>query len=401
MISLTLSEEQCLLQKTARDFAEKEIRPLAARIARDESLQRDSWQHCKGIFDKGAELGFTNLLLPECYGGLGLACIDNVIVLEELGAADVGIAADFFNLNATIPLLINVGGSEVQKGKWLREFCERPAMLSGALSEPNVAGSELFCPSTDPALGIKTHARRDGEDYVLSGSKSAFITNAGVAEFYFIMARTDLSKPMMESTSIFLVPANSPGLTVGLKTEMIGLKTTHHAEVFLDDVRVPVANLIGGEGRAMPIFMQVPQMAIGLAACYVGLARAAYDYALTYARERKSWGQPIASHQAVALKLADMYADVQAARLMVWDAALAADSNPMEASMLKGPAAKTQAVDAAIRNAQRAVEILGGYGVTREYEAGRYLNDAWVGYACDFTRDMLRMGMAHALQATQ
>jgi len=400
MIGLTLSEEQSLLQKTARDFAEKEIRPLAERIARDERMQQDSWQHCKGIFDRGAALGFTSLLLPERYGGLGLACIDNVLVLEELGAADVGIAADFFCLNATIPLLLNIGGSEAQKEKWLSAFCARPVMLSGALSEPNVAGSELFCPSPDPALGIKTQARREGDDYVISGSKSAFITNAGVAEFYFIMARTDLTKPVMESTSIFLVPANSAGLTIGKKTELIGLKATHHAELFLDSVRVPAENRIGGEGQAMPIFMQVPQMAIGLAACYVGLARAVYEYALAYAKERKSWGQPIAQHQAVALKLADMYVEVQSARLMVWDAALAADANPMEASMIKGPAAKTQAVDAAIRNAQRAVEILGGYGVTREYEAGRYLNDAWVGYACDFTRDMLRMAIAHAQYTT-
>jgi alkylation response protein AidB-like acyl-CoA dehydrogenase len=137
----------------------------------------------------------------------------------------------------------------------------------------------------------------------------------------------------------------------------------------------------------------VAEMPVGLAACYVGLARAAYEYARTYAGQRVSWGRPIIEHQAVALKLADMYVDTQAARLMVWDAAHACETAPMAAGTVKAPAAKTFAVDVAIRNAQRCVEILGGYGVTKEYRAGKFLNDAMVGYACDFTRDLLRMGM--------
>ena len=397
MIDFALSEEQRALQNTAREFAQKEVKPLAASIGHDHDLQQHPWLACQKLFARGVDLGLTKPLIPENYGGLGLGCIDAVLLFEELGAADVGIASDYFALTATMPLLLLAGGNTQQRDAYLPGFCNRPTLLAGALSEPSVAGSELFCPAPDPNLGIRSTAKRSGDNYVISGTKSAFITNGGIANWYFVMARTDLTVPVSGGTSIFMVPSWAKGLSFGKKTELIGLKTTHHAELFLDNIEVPEANRIGGEGQAMPIFMQVPQMAICLAACYVGLARAAYEYALSYARDRRSWGQPIFQHQAVALKLADMYAEVQAARLMVWDAALTVNTDPMTASLLKGPAAKTCAVDAAIHNAQRAVEILGGYGVTTEYDAGRYLNDAWVGYSCDFTRDMLRLGMAQSL----
>lgn len=394
-----LTEEQQLLQRTARGFARREITPVAERIHRQTRRNVEPWPECETMYRKGRELGFTNLLLPEVYGGLGLRCIDAVIALEELGAADVSIAADYFSLNATVPLIILAAGSEEQKKAWLPGICANaPLLLSGALSEPNVAGSELFCPVPDARLGIRTLARRDGEVYVISGQKSAFITNAGLADHYFVLARTSLDTPQFDSISIFYVPADTPGLTVGSRTEMIGWHTSRHAEVCLDAVRVPASRRIGDEGVAARVMAGLPQMPICLAACFVGLARAAYDCAFRYAQSRKSGGVAIREHQSVALKLADMYVDLQTARLLVRDAALAVDNNPVEAATLKAPAAKTHAVDVAIRNAQRAVEILGGYGITTEYPAGRYLNDAWVGYACDFTREVLRLGMAGFLK---
>jgi alkylation response protein AidB-like acyl-CoA dehydrogenase len=207
------------------------------------------------------------------------------------------------------------------------------------------------------------------------------------------MARTDLEKPLQESISIFVVPSNTPGLQVGKRTELIGWHLTHHAEVTIENLRVPVANRLGAEGEGGAIFAQAPAMPIALAACFVGLARSAYEYALAYAKERQSWGKAIIEHQAVGLKLADMAVDLQAARLVVWDAAAAVENDPFAAGTLKAPAAKSLAVDTAIRNAQRAMEILGAYGVTSEYDTGSMLNDAWVGYACDFTREMLRLSM--------
>lgn len=193
------------------------------------------------------------------------------------------------------------------------------------------------------------------------------------------------------------MPSETAGLSVGKNTELIGWPLTHHAELHFDSVRLPADAVVGSVGGAAMTFAQLPEMGICLAACFVGLARAAFDYALAYAKERKSLGQPIASHQAVALKLAEMAVETQSARLMVWDAARSCETDPMAAAMFKGPAAKAKAVDVAIKNAELCVQVLGGYGVAKEYEAGRFLNDAWIGYSCDFTRDILHLGIARGL----
>jgi alkylation response protein AidB-like acyl-CoA dehydrogenase len=396
MIDFSLTQEQQTLQKTARDFAQSKIKPIVKML--DESNDRTlvPWDLCKGVFHKGADLGFTSLLLPQEYGGMGGKCIDLVLLQEELGVADVGIASNYFNLTAAMALLIAKAGTEEQRRQILRaESSGEPLLFSAAESEPSVAGSDLFCPTPDPKIGMKTFAQRDGDTYVINGTKSALVANAGIADAYFIMARTDLDKPMRESMSMFYVPADTLGLKSGKKTEMIGWKTCHHAEIYLDNVRVPTENLIGQEGQAGAILMLLPEMYIGLAASYVGLARAAYEYALDYAKHRVSWGRPLIEHQAVALKLTDMMVDTQAARLMVWDAAHAADTDPQLAVTVKGPAAKTFAVDVAIKNAQKAVEILGGYGITKEYQAGKFLNDAWIGYSCGFSRDILRLNLVN------
>lgn len=396
MIDLRLSEEQQLLRDTARDFARREIAPLVRRLEALPEHTIEPWPLCRDMYRKGVELGFTRLLLPESYGGLGRPMIDAVIAFEELGAADVSIAADYFSLNATVPLILAVAGDEQQKREWLgAEICTgEPLVLAGALSEPNVAGSELFTQNPDPRLGIRTSARGEGDRYVLHGQKSAFVTNCGIADRYFVLARTSFERPLWESISIFYVDAATPGLTAGKRTSMIGWKSSRHAELVLDNVHIDSSRRIGAEGQGGAVMASLPHMGVGLAACFVGLARTAYEYALEYSKKRMSGGVPIAQHQAVALKLADMYVDLQTARMLVWDAALACDQQPMAAATLKGPAAKTHAVDVAIRNAQRAVEILGGYGITSEYPAGRLLQDAWVGYACDFTRDVLRLAMA-------
>ncbi len=395
MIDFSLTEEQQLLQRTARDFARAEIVPAAALLlkARESATNQQPWPFCAELFRKGWDLGFTRLLLPETFGGVGARMIDAVILLEELGAADVAIAADLFALNMTVPLIILAGGSLAQQNEFLPLICTRPTVLSGALSEPNVAGSELFTQDPSPKMGIKTFARRDGEDYLLNGRKSAFVTNCGIADQYFILARTSLERPLWESISVFFVPATAPGLKPGTRTRMAGWHTGHHAELVIDDVRVAAGRRIGAEGHGAKIMGGLPQMGIGLAATFVGLARAAYEYALDYAKKRTSMGVPIIQHQAVALKLADMYCDCHAARLAVWDAAIACDADPMSAATLKAPMSKTLSVDAAIRNAERALQILGAYGVTDEYPTAGWLNDAWIGYSCDFTRDMLRLGM--------
>tara|TARA_R110002110_G_scaffold205066_1_gene416729 strand:- start:130269 stop:131474 length:1206 start_codon:yes stop_codon:yes gene_type:complete len=390
MVDFTLSEEQRELQKTGRRFAAQEIAPLAARVGSEglDACEDD----IRSMFARGVELGFTSLLIPESVGGGGMRCIDNAILLEELAVGDIAIAADLFSLNACMPLVMQRGGTPQQQAYWMEKLTSgEPIIMSGAQSEPNVSGGDLFSP--DPSHGMRTSAKLDGDEWVINGNKSAFVTNAGAADYYMIMARTEPNKVQMESVSMFLIDANTPGFSVSPRTELIGWQTTHHAELLLDNVRVPKERLLGREGGALPTFAQIPEMGICLAACFVGLARRAYEYALAYAQERVSWGRPIIEHQSVALKLAEMSIDVETARLLVWDAAAAIDTDPMAAGTIKGPGAKSHAVDVAIRTSQRAMEILGAYGVAKEYPTGGFLNDAMVGYACDFTREVLRLGM--------
>lgn len=400
MTRFGLTEEQALLQRTARAFARDRVRP-AAVAARKAGHGSDPWPLVEPVFREGAALGFTRLLIPAEHGGLGASCLDACVVLEELGAADVAVAADYFALTACVPLMIVRGGSAEQLARLLPPFvADHGFLVAGAQSEPNAGGGEIMQMTDDPAIGPKTLARRDGETYRLTGQKSAFITNAGPANAYLVMARTDAGRPAGATLSAFWVPADAPGLSLGAPTELIGWPASRHAPLYLSDVTVPVADRIGGEGEAGLLFARLPEMGVCLAACFVGLARAALDLALGYARERVSGGKPIIEHQAVALKLADMAVAVETARLLVWKAAELCDADWMQAATLAGPAAKTAAVDAAIHNAERAVQILGGYGVTTEYDAGAMLADAWVGYACDFTRDVLRLGMVPFLQPT-
>ncbi|MEI1373255.1 acyl-CoA/acyl-ACP dehydrogenase [Nostoc sp. UHCC 0926] len=398
MIDFSLTQEQQMLQSLARDFAQNKIGPIVQIIEESNNLEMEPWDFCKQVFYKGAELGFTSLMVPKELGGMGRKCIDLAVVLEEIGAVDVSIACSYFNLTAAMSLFVSRVATQEQQERILSFVkSEKPHLFSAAESESNVATSDLFCPLPDPNIGMKTFAAREGNGYILNGTKSSLVTNAGIADAYFIIARTAMDKPLRESLSIFYVPTDTPGIKFGKKTQMIGWKASHHAEICLDNVLVAAQNLIGQEGEAGKLLMLVPEVAIGLAASYVGLARAAYEYALNYAKQRVSWGRPIIEHQAVALKLADMMINTQAARLVVWDAARTAETSPQLAATVKAPAAKTFAVDVAIKNAQTAVEILGGYGVTKECLAGKFLADATIGYSCDFTREVLRLGIVNFL----
>lgn len=398
MIDFSLTQEQQMLQSLARDFAQNEISPIVQIIEESDNPEIEPWDFCKHLFHKGTELGFTSLMLSKELGGGGGKCIDMALVLEEIGAVDVSIACSYFNLTAAMSLFVSRVATQEQQ-KRILSFIDsgKPHLFSAAESEANVATSDLFCPFPDSNIGMKTFAAREGNAYILNGTKSPLVTNAGIADAYFIIARTAIDKPLHESLSMFYVPTDTPGIKFGKKTQMIGWKASHHAEICLDNVLVPVENLIGQESEAAKLLMLLPEVAIGLAASYVGLARAAYEYALNYAKQRVSWGRPIIEHQAVALKLADMMINTQAARLVVWDAAHTAETSPQLAATVKAPAAKTFAVDVAIKNAQTAVEILGGYGVTKECLAGKFLADATIGYSCDFTREVLRLGMMNFL----
>lgn len=399
MIDFSLTGQQVLLQKTARDFAQKEIRPIAEEIERGGHGDTRPWDACREMFRKAARMGFMALLIPEEYGGGGGTCVDSAILHEELGAADVGIAADLFNLTIGLPQVIVRYGTLEQRQNWLAHLAsaeEYPLAL--AATENDVAGAETFCPHPDARLGLKTSARREGNEYVIDGAKSSFVSNSGVAGSYFLACRTDPGRPASEGASLFYVPAETPGLSVGKRTAMLGMRTSQQAEVYLDNTRLPLGNLIGREGEAAAVLAgSTGYLTVGLAACYVGLARTAFEYARDFAKLRRSWGEPIKHHQAVALNLAEMHIGVEAARLMVWHAAWAIDAGDALAGAVKAPAAKTFAVDTAIKTAENAVRILGGCGLSREYPVEKYLRDAWMGYHCDSSREVLHLRIAELL----
>lgn len=399
MISLQPSDEQRELQRLARDFAMRELAPLAHTLDAGEhgDTAREAY---RSMFAKAAAVGLPGMLIAPELGGGGSSCLDNVLVQEELGAVDVGLAGSV-NLCTCMPVMIAAGADPEQREEWLRELAESDDhILAGALNEPDVAGSELFCPLSDPGLGVRTRAVRDGQDYVLSGTKAAFVTNAAVAKAFMVFARTDPAAGPLQGTSVFYVPADTPGVSVGKPTALLGMRSSWHAEVIFDGARVPASRRMGPEGGGLELMgAAAAPMAIGLAAAFVGLARSARDSALAYARERRSWGRALHEHQAVGLHLAELEIDVHAARLLVWEAALAVDRGDPAAARLV-PAAKAFAVDAAIRCAERVVKVHGGYGVADEYPAQKLLRDAWTGWSCDFTGDMLRLQAAEALTAS-
>ena len=397
----TLSEETVALRDAVRTWSEKEVAPAVGDAElRDGHL---TVPEGRALFEGAAELGLLAMMLPEEHGGTERSHLDLAVVMEEIGVVDVGVAGAL-NLTMCVPAMVVAGGTDDQRRRWLDPLgAGQPLVVAGALNEPDVPGSEMFNPDPDPAAGTRTKAVRDGDDYVITGTKAGWVSNAGLADVYLVFARTDATKPAVAGTSAFWVPADAPGLVVGGRTEMLGMRSTFHADLALSGVRVPEADRVGPQDGGLALMQtSTAGMVIGLAASFVGLARAASDLALAWSAERVSWGKPVRQHQAVALMLADNAVEVRQARLVVADAAMALDDvmagrgDPAELAVVL-PAAKTVAVDAAIACAERAVKVLGGAGVTRGSVAEKLLRDAWTGYSCDFTREVLRLGIAMAL----
>lgn len=399
MIDFQLTDEQRMFQDTARRFAREVMLPVAESADRrvggagDGHVSRDAYLR---LFADAARTGMHAMLIDTEFGGAGRSNLENAIVQEELGAVDVGLASSL-NLTMTVPTMIAAGAAPAQRRTWMEEIVGSDQhVLAGALNEPGVAGSELFCPSPDPAIGIRTRAVRVGDNYVINGTKAGWVSNGGIATAYVVFARTGSDGPALTTTSAFYVRANSPGLRTGPRTELLGMRTAWHAELFFDDVTVPASSMLGLEDHGLQLMgSSSAGMAVGLAAGFVGLARTAFELALEYSGQRLSWGVPIRQHQAVALQLADALVELQTARLLVWDAAVAVDSSSSEAAW-KVAAAKTHAVDVAIANAERAVKIHGATGVAAGAGPEKLLRDAWTGYSCDFTKEVLRLGIISA-----
>jgi len=374
MIGFDLSEEQLRYQKMARAFAEKEMKPYAAELDRRQDTVFD-W----AIVRRFAKANLLGLGVPQEYGGLGVDHLTGAVVTEELGAACMGMSEPAGGTWLATCCLTLVG-NEDQKRRYLPLVCGENAALAGlAVTEPE-AGSDM--------AAIRTRATKKGDHYILDGTK-AFITNAGLASFYIVFATTDPRK-RDSGLNAFIVDGDAQGLTLGKVEEMMGLRASQVGELIFDNVEVPVENLLGVENTGYLIAMQTLDMSRPcMGAGSIGAARAAFEVALAYARERKQYGRPIIHNQAIAFMLADMATEIEAARLLTWKACWLIDEG-MD-STLASSMSKVFATEMAERVCSRAIQILGGQGYTRNSPVEKYYRDVKACQIYEGTNQIQRM----------
>ncbi len=377
MVDFALTEEQEELRRVAREFAQNEIAPVAMAFDKTGEFP---WE----IYRKAYDIGLMNVSVPTDYDGGGLSAIECCLIIEELGAACAGITTSIMvNDLALMPIL--VGGSEEQQRTFVTPFCSRFNMGAFCLTEPG-AGSDV--------ASMSTTAKRDGDAYVLNGTKT-FITNGSVASLYTVFATRDKSL-RHQGIAGFIVPADTPGISRGKKFDKMGQRASDTAEVIFEDVRVPRANLLGREDEGFRIAMvTLDRTRPMIAAMSVGLARAAMDAAVQYAKERITFGMPIGHHQAVQLLIADMAKDIEAARLLTWQCAWLIDQG--HRATKESSLAKCFATDIAMRVTTDAVQVFGGYGYMKDLPLEKYMRDAKLMQIYEGTNQIQRLVIARHL----
>jgi alkylation response protein AidB-like acyl-CoA dehydrogenase len=374
-ISFTLTPEQRELQALAREFAANELRPIAA-----EWDGRGAYP--PGLLARAAALGLTSYRIPREYGGGGVDAVTGAIVAEELSFGCAGLAAPIGATMFPVRPLVRFGTEEQRQRHLPRLASEEGCLAAIAFTEPH-AGSDLNA--------LRTTARHDGDAWVLSGEK-CYVTNGGIAQLTVVFARSEAG------ISAFLVERDDPGVQTGRKEDTLGLRASHTGSLVLEDARIPADRLLGGEGEGFALAIDFfehsrPQVA----AAAVGLARAAFEYATGYAREREAFGKPLITKQGVSFKLAEMAMEIEAARLLTWRACAALDAG--EDAVVLGSYAKAFAADAAMRTATDAVQILGGAGVTRDHPVEKWLRDAKVFQIVEGTSEIQRHVIATHLRS--
>ncbi|MCD2187766.1 acyl-CoA dehydrogenase family protein [Actinomycetospora soli] len=381
-MDFTLSDEQRLYRETLRDFVDREIVP----VARD-------WEHSgrypTEIVESMKKLGLFGLSIPEEYGGIAADTVSFALTFEEIARGWMGIAG-ILGSHSVSSWMIARHGTQEQRDAYLPELATGERRTGIALTEPG-AGTDL--------QGITTTARRDGDDYVITGTKT-WITNARHADPLPVLVKTDpRAEPAHKGMSILLVPADAEGFTVSKDIGKLGYKGTESCEVVLDEVRVPSSQLLGGvEGKGLQQALSSLETGrINIAARSVGIAQRAYDEALAYARDRTAFKQPIGDFQAVQLRLAEIAVQLQAARLMTyWAASRMDDGVRMDT---ESGMAKVFASETALQCATDAMRIHGGYGYSTEFEIERLYRDAPLMSIGEGTNDVLRTGIAKSLLA--
>jgi len=374
VVDLTLTDEQKDLREMAHNFAENEIRKVAWEYDKDGTWPQD-------IVDKAWELGLMNSHLPEEYGGPGLDYLSGTLIEEELGWGCSGIGTSLTcNGLATAPIML--GGSEETKKKYLGMLSEAPKLASFCLTEPD-AGSDVS--------GMRTTATKIGDEYVINGSK-CFITNGGYADYYTVYAKTDKDAGH-KGISAFVVDRELDGVTVDKKEDKLGQRASNTATISFNDVRIPKENLLGEENHGFKLaMMTLDRTRPGVAAMAVGIARAAFEFATEYSKERVQFGVPIAMHQAIQFMIADMATKVEAARLLTWQSASLLDQG--KRNTLASSHAKRFAADSAMEVTTDAVQVYGGYGFIKEYPVEKLMRDAKIMQLYEGTSQIQRLVIA-------
>ncbi|HEX8218582.1 MAG TPA: acyl-CoA dehydrogenase family protein [Chloroflexia bacterium] len=373
-MDFNLTAHQIELRNRIRNFAERELAPTVSE--RDDAGTFDRW-----VFDKCVEAGLAGLPFPEAYCGGGGGILDYIIALEEIGRVESAQVLVLASHVAPMTCLLQ-HGTEEQKQRWLAPMCKGETLACFSLTEPG-AGS-------DPA-SMKSRAVREGDGYVLNGRKT-FATNSGEADVYILFAMTD-PEAAGRGISAFIIPRDTPGLSFGQPIQKMGVRTSVQREIYLEDVRLPAEHLLGQEGHGLRIALAALDVGrIEIAAQGVGLSQGAYDFALNHAKGRVQFGQAIGQNQAISFMLADMHVATEAARMLTYRAALSYDEGKpfaKEAAM-----AKLLATDTAMKVTTDAVQILGGFGVTKASPAERFMRDAKVTQIYEGTNQVQRMVIA-------
>lgn len=372
-----LTEEERVVRDTVRDWARREVLPGAAE--RDEAERYDI-----SLFHRAGELGLTGLPYPEAYGGAGMGSFAWALAAEEIGAADMGLAVSF-SVHILSQLCIFASGSEEQKQRFLPPMTAGRELGAFALTEPG-AGSD--------AAALSLSARRDGDAYLLNGTK-IWITNAGEAARYVVFATVDRSKGK-DGITAFVVEADTPGFRLGSKERKMGIRGTTGYEIVFEDARVPADNRLGEEGEGLRVALSsLGAGRISIAACCVGLARNALELATRYALERRQFGRAIADQEMIQAMLAEMAVQVDAARLLTWRAARMRDAGqPINSA---SSMAKWYASDTAMRVTTDAVQIYGGAGYSRDNPVERLMRDAKGAQIYEGTNQIHRLIVAQGL----
>jgi acyl-CoA dehydrogenase len=378
-ISFALTDEQKELRALAREFAEKEIRPRAAEYDEHQT-------HPADVIAKAHELGLMNVHVPQEYGGLGLSTFDGILIGEELSWGCAGMAVSLTaNTLGAGPVML--AGTDEQKRDWLAPLLDEPILCSFGLTEPD-AGSDV--------ARIKTTAERRGDEYVLNGSKT-FISNAGHAAWTVVFAKTEPGQGH-RGLSAFVVPMDAPGVSVEKHLDKMGQRSTDTSAFALTDVAIPAANRLGEEGDGFKIAMQTLDFTRpGTAAGAVGVAQAAYELAVDYARERVTFDVPIAMHQGVNFLIADMATEIEAARLLTWQAAWMLDNGYGRKATLYSSFAKRFTADTAMKVTTDAVQVFGGYGYIKEYPVEKLMRDAKLFQIYEGTSQIQRLVIAREI----